>query len=86
MSTVSTYYTKLRGLWDEIQTMSSTPWCTYTDCTCEVGISLNEPKEKERLYEFVMGLGNEYAIIKTQILSMKPMPTLGMTYYLIAED
>lgn len=32
MST-STYYTKLRGLWDEIQIVSPSPWCTCTGCT-----------------------------------------------------
>ncbi|KAI3719404.1 hypothetical protein L6452_20301 [Arctium lappa] len=85
-ASVSAYYTKMRGLWDEIQTVSPTPYCTYGRCTCDAGKRLNEAKEKDRLYEFLMGLDNEFATIKTQILASKPTPTLGTAYHLVAED
>ncbi|XP_023760471.1 uncharacterized protein LOC111908914 [Lactuca sativa] len=47
---------------------------------------LNSFKQKEKLYEFLMGLDNEYSKIKTQILAMKPTPSLGTVYHLVAED
>ena len=33
-----------------------------------------------------MGLHEEFSVIRTQILSMKPTPTLGVAYHLVAED
>ncbi|KAJ0809569.1 putative RNA-directed DNA polymerase [Helianthus annuus] len=62
------------------------PRCTCNGCTCEVGKRLVEHQEKERLYEFLMGLDNEFAVIKTQILANKPTPGLGTAYHLVAED
>ncbi|GJZ04487.1 putative retrotransposon copia-like protein, partial [Tanacetum coccineum] len=46
--TVSAYFTKLRRIWDEINTVLPTPRCTCNGCKCEVGKKLVELKEKER--------------------------------------
>lgn len=47
---------------------------------------MDEFQEKERLYQFLMGLDAESYVIKTQILATKPISTLGNTYSLVAED
>lgn len=47
---ISAYYTKLQGVWDEIQSVSPAPWCTCNKCDCNIGKKLNEAKENERLY------------------------------------
>ncbi|XP_023755203.1 uncharacterized protein LOC111903683 [Lactuca sativa] len=47
---------------------------------------LKEGKEKERLYEFLLGLDDVYSTVRTQILTSKPTPTLGVAYHLVAED
>nr|KAJ0199150.1 hypothetical protein LSAT_V11C600341300 [Lactuca sativa] len=57
-ATVSAYYTKLRSLWDEIQSVFPTPWCMCNGCTCDIGKCLVAHQEKESLYEFLMGLDN----------------------------
>ncbi|XP_024965911.1 uncharacterized protein LOC112506113 [Cynara cardunculus var. scolymus] len=85
-SSVSTYYTKLRGLWDECQSVLPTPHCTCHGCTCGLGKRLTEHQEKEKLYEFVMSLDAEFTIIKTQILAMQPIPASGTAYHLVTED
>lgn len=85
-ASVSTYYTKMKGIWDEIQSVSPVPKCTCGKCTCDLGKRLFEAKEKERVYEFLMGLDEIFGTIKTQILSTKPMPSLSTTYHLVAED
>ncbi|KAD6454947.1 hypothetical protein E3N88_09653 [Mikania micrantha] len=84
--TVSAYYTKLRGLWDEIHSFLPTPKCSCNGCTCGLGKSLKELREKEQLYEFLMGLDAEFSIIRTQILATKPIPSLGNAYHLVAQD
>lgn len=83
---ISTYYTRLRALWDESQSIFSFPCCTCGNCTCESGKRISEHLEKERLYEFLMGLDSDFNVIKTQILATKPVPTLGTAYHMAAED
>ncbi|KAM0060750.1 putative transcription factor interactor and regulator CCHC(Zn) family [Helianthus debilis subsp. tardiflorus] len=84
--TMSSYYTKLRGLWDEMQSFLPTPKCECNGCTCGLAKSLRELREKEQLYEFLMGLDSEFSVIRTQILATKPIPSLGNAYHLVAED
>ncbi|KAF5776249.1 putative RNA-directed DNA polymerase [Helianthus annuus] len=85
-TSVSAYYTKLRGLWDEIHSVLPIPRCTCGTCSCDVGKRMSQFQEKERLYEFLMGLDNDFSAIRTHILSMKINPTLGEAYRLASED
>ena len=85
-TSVSTYYTRLRSIWDEIQSVLPVPICSCNGCTCEIGKKLNNLKENERLYEFLLGLDSEFGTIRTQILAMQPTPSLGTAYHLVAED
>ncbi|KAI3739255.1 hypothetical protein L2E82_29654 [Cichorium intybus] len=85
-TSVSTYYTKLKVLWDGLQFVLPTPRCSCNRCTCDVGKRLNETKENEKLYEFLLGLDSEFSTIRTQILGMTPTPMLGNAYHLVSED
>ncbi|GJV29321.1 putative RNA-directed DNA polymerase [Tanacetum coccineum] len=84
--TLSTYYPKFRGLWDEMQSFLPTPKCKCNKCTCGIGKSLKELREKEQLYEFLMGLDNEFSVVRTQILATKPILSLGNAYHLVAQE
>nr|GEV13852.1 hypothetical protein [Tanacetum cinerariifolium] len=55
-TTVSAYYTRLRVLWDEMESILPTPRCTCDGCECGLGKKLTELKGKERTYEFLMSL------------------------------
>lgn len=83
---VSTYFTQLRSIWDEAQSIYPFPRCSCNKCECDVGKKINEHQEKERLYEFLMGLDAEFTVIRTQILATKPLPSLGTAYHMVAED
>ncbi|KAJ9565548.1 hypothetical protein OSB04_001514 [Centaurea solstitialis] len=74
-TSVSAYFTKLRSIWDEMQSALPIPRCNCNGCSCDMGNKLAEHKEKERLYEFLMGLNNDFSVIRTQILAMNPTPT-----------
>nr|GEY88340.1 hypothetical protein [Tanacetum cinerariifolium] len=56
------------------------------ECECDVGKKINEHQEKERLYEYLMGLDAEFTVIRTQILPTKLVPSLETTYHMVAED
>ncbi|KAI3680226.1 hypothetical protein L2E82_50551 [Cichorium intybus] len=85
-ASVSAYFTKLRSIWDEIDSVLPTPRCECNGCSCNIGKKITELKEKERLYEFLMGLDAEFSVMRTQILATKPTPSLGTAYHLVAED
>nr|GFB81763.1 Gag-polypeptide of LTR copia-type [Tanacetum cinerariifolium] len=85
-NSVSTYYTSLRSLWDESHSIFSFPCCSCNKCTCELGKKITAHLEKQKLYEFLMGLDSDFNVIRTQILATKPVPTLGTTYHMVAED
>ncbi|XP_023745024.1 uncharacterized protein LOC111893187 [Lactuca sativa] len=85
-NSVSNYYTKLKSIWDELQMVLPSPRCTCEGCDCGIEKKLNELREKERTYEFLMGLDDEFSVIRTQVLAMKPTPPIGTVYHLLAED
>ncbi|KAI5345032.1 hypothetical protein L3X38_012909 [Prunus dulcis] len=59
---VATYYTKLKGLWDELAS------CTYSfTCTCAAHGDCN------KLMQFLMGLNESYSAVRCQILLMNPL-------------
>ncbi|KAJ0512163.1 hypothetical protein HanIR_Chr11g0560101 [Helianthus annuus] len=82
---VSAYYTKRRSIWDEMKSAISIPRCTCAGCTCNMAKNITEVKEKERVYVFLMGLDSEFSVIRTQIIAVNPISSLGNAYHL-AED
>ncbi|XP_023747472.1 uncharacterized protein LOC111895627 [Lactuca sativa] len=84
--TVSGYYTKLRGIWDEVQSINPLPACTCQGCKCEITKEIARSREKERLYDFLMGLNEEFGALRTRILSTDPLPTLNNAYHLLSQD
>ncbi|GJZ75415.1 putative RNA-directed DNA polymerase [Tanacetum coccineum] len=85
-ASVSTYFTQLRSIWDEAQSIYPFPRCSCNKYVCDVGKKINEHQEKERLYEFLMGLDAEFTVIRTQILATKSVPSLGTAYHMVDED
>ncbi|KAL7604934.1 uncharacterized protein LOC111899716 [Lactuca sativa] len=85
-ASISTYFTQLRSIWDEAQSIYPLHRCSCSKCECDVGKRILKHQENERLYEFLMGLDVEFTVIRTQILATKPVPSLGTWYHMVAED
>ncbi|XP_076949478.1 uncharacterized protein LOC143622125 [Bidens hawaiensis] len=62
-ASVSSYYTWLRTLWDEMSSVFSTPMCSCNGCVCDMSKRFSDQKDKEKLYEFLLGLDNEFSTI-----------------------
>ncbi|KAK2980771.1 hypothetical protein RJ640_002980 [Escallonia rubra] len=65
--TVSTYFTKLKGLWDELDTYRALPTCNQIK-------SHDDQREEDRLIQFLMGLRDTYNVVRTNILMMLQQP------------
>ncbi|KAI9161978.1 hypothetical protein LWI28_022558 [Acer negundo] len=62
---VSTYYTKLKGLWDELDSYNDTVHRAQQD--------------QQKLMQFLMGLNDSYSTVRGQILLMNPLPSIRQT-------
>ncbi|KAK3028814.1 hypothetical protein RJ639_038641 [Escallonia herrerae] len=77
--TVSTYFTKLKGLWDELDTYRAL-------FTCNQMKAHDEQREEDRLMQFLMGLHDTYNVVRTNILMMSPLPNVRQAYSLVIQE
>ncbi|KAK2977408.1 hypothetical protein RJ640_009959 [Escallonia rubra] len=77
--TVSTYFTKLKGLWDELDTYRALP-------TCNQMKAHDEQREEDCLMQFLMGLHDTYNVVRTNILMMSPLPNVRQAYSLVIQE
>ncbi|CAL1396571.1 unnamed protein product [Linum trigynum] len=83
---VSAFYTKLRTLWDELQTVSINPRCTCGGCSCDIAKQTREKQEGAHLFDFLLGLDDTFSVVRSQILSSKPKPSLAEAYQQIETE
>ncbi|KAK2969268.1 hypothetical protein RJ640_021987 [Escallonia rubra] len=76
---VSTYFTKLKGLWDELDIYRALP-------TCNQMKAHDEQREEDRLMQFLMGLHDTYNVVRTNILMMSPLPNVRQAYSLVIQE
>ncbi|GJX35613.1 hypothetical protein Tco_0247170 [Tanacetum coccineum] len=63
---VSAYYTKLRGLWDEMESVLPAPRCTCKKCSCEMGKKKNELREKGETIPIPDGFGHRICVAEKE--------------------
>ncbi|XP_074313439.1 uncharacterized protein LOC141648610 [Silene latifolia] len=74
------YYSKLKNFWETLDNLDPLPLCTcgkMDSCTCSVVRRMFEREQNAKLIQFLMGLTSAYDHIRTQILSMDPLPTIS---------
>nr|CAD1840351.1 unnamed protein product [Ananas comosus var. bracteatus] len=78
---IATYFTKMKALWDELSMYSTIP-----KCSCGAAKEFVQEREKEKVHQFLMGLGDAYNTIRSQILSIDPMPNLSKVYAFVVRE
>ena len=80
-SDVSTYYTRLKMLGDELKEFR-----LVSTCICG-GIKVwLDFQEQESIMQLLMGLNVSYSSIHGQILLQEPSPTLSKVFFLVVQD
>ncbi|XP_019252834.1 PREDICTED: uncharacterized protein LOC109231642 [Nicotiana attenuata] len=82
---IAGYFTKMKGLWDELDTLNSNRICSC-DCNCGGKQKMLQFKENERLIQFLMGLNEAYGPARSNILMINPLPTVNHAYSLLMQD
>ncbi|XP_070050762.1 uncharacterized protein [Nicotiana tomentosiformis] len=81
LSHISTYYSKLKDLWDEYDVMAPTPLCP-----CPESKVFLEHIQQQCLVQFLSGLNESFAQAKGQIMLMIPTPTINEAYGVVVQD
>ncbi|KAJ4751619.1 Retroelement pol polyprotein-like [Rhynchospora pubera] len=84
---VVTYYTRLKGMWDELSSYIKVPTCTCKGCTCNLTAVFLKEKEEEKIHQFLMGLEDSiFGTVRSQILGMDPLPNLSRVYSMVVQE
>lgn len=84
---ISSYFTKLMTLWEEIENFRPIRDCTCAiPCSCGAATDLRKFKEQDKVIKFLKGLGDQYSHVRSQIMLMSPLPTLDNAFNLILQQ
>jgi hypothetical protein len=78
---VSTFYTKLKALWDELINFRPIP-----TCNCGALKVLLDYQHYEYVMKFLVGLNDSYASVKGQILLMEPLLSINKVFALVSQE
>ncbi|KAL0318750.1 UNVERIFIED_CONTAM: hypothetical protein Sangu_2031200 [Sesamum angustifolium] len=80
---VTTYYTKVKQLWDELLCLLPPATCTCGNCICGSDRTKVDQAESSQLTQYLMGLNEAYDNIRSQILVLDPLPTVNKAYSMV---
>ncbi|KZV34540.1 hypothetical protein F511_28631 [Dorcoceras hygrometricum] len=78
---ISSYYTKLRILWDELRDYQPT-----SVCNCGSMREWVTYQNQECVMHFLMGLNESYAHVRAQVLMMEPLPIISKVFALVVQE
>lgn len=81
------YYTEIHDLWEELN--SHRPMPTYTcdrQCRCEAMRYAKNFCIEYQIIQFLTSLNEIFSVIKTQVLLMKPLPSINKIYSMVIQE
>ncbi|XP_070019508.1 uncharacterized protein LOC142180715 [Nicotiana tabacum] len=80
-SNISSYFNRIKKLWDELTFSIS-----YPPCVCGCKEAFQKIEEDQKVHQFLMGLNENYSNVRRNILMMKPLPNIDTVYAILIED
>ncbi|XP_074337342.1 uncharacterized protein LOC141674534 [Apium graveolens] len=84
-NSVPDYSTRLKMLWDDVDSLSLIPVCSC-GCTCGVSLKLSAFQQDQRVIQFLMGLNESFTAIRGSILMKSPLPNLSQVYSILLQE
>jgi len=78
---IATYFTKVKGLWDELDDLDEIPICT-----CNSAEKMLKREQDQKLLQFLMGLNDDYNSVRGNILMMTPLPIISQVYSMLIQE
>jgi len=83
---ITDYFTKLRGLWEELEQYRPMPQCNWPiACTYAAMRNAKEFRSEDRTIQFLIGLNEEYQGVASQVLLMDPMPPINRVFSMVMQ-
>ncbi|XP_019225644.1 PREDICTED: uncharacterized protein LOC109207215 [Nicotiana attenuata] len=82
---ITTYYTRMKRLWEELNTLSAKSQCSC-NCTCGAKKTMHKAEQDRQLIQFLIGLNEVYTIVRGIILMMKPLPSMAQAFSLLIQE
>jgi hypothetical protein len=84
---ISSYFTQLTTLWEEIQNFRPIRDCTCAiPCTCGAASDLKKYNEQDKVIKFLKGLNEQYSHVRSQIMLIDLLPDLDKTFSLVLQQ
>uniref|UniRef100_A0A7C9ANZ1 Uncharacterized protein n=1 Tax=Opuntia streptacantha TaxID=393608 RepID=A0A7C9ANZ1_OPUST len=84
---VSDYYTKLKGVWEELESMSDLPCITTNAADVTQFLAcFHKQMAEHRLFQFLNGLDDVYQAQRSQILLMTPLPSVELVCGMLQQE
>lgn len=83
------YFTLLKVLRDELASYNVIRDCTcgaHKNCTCDAHKAVSAALQSEKVYQFLMGLNDSFAHVRSQLLTMDHFPNVNRAYSLLLQD
>lgn len=77
-SSVTAFFTKLKGLWDQKEAL-----CKLPICTCDANEAVKAYVDTQKTLKFLMGLNDNFTQTRSNIIGMEPFPNLNKAYSLV---
>ena len=84
--TIEEFYTKIKGIWDELDALDSVSRCTCNGCQFKLTKKATKSQQSRRLVQLLMKLNNKYHQTRSNILMMKPTHTIAEAYGVLLQE
>ncbi|XP_049365682.1 uncharacterized protein LOC125830537 [Solanum verrucosum] len=82
---ITGYYTKMKKLWEEMNTLDFHSQCTCV-CVCGGKAKIHQAEQDRRLVHFLMGLNEMYTIVRGSILMMPALPSMTQAFAILLQE
>jgi len=82
---VTGYYTKMKKLWEEMNTIDVNSQCSCV-CICGGKTKMHKAEQDRRLIHFLMGLNEMYTAVRGNILMMSNLPTMAQAFAILSQE
>ncbi|QHO07321.1 putative leucine-rich repeat receptor-like protein kinase [Arachis hypogaea] len=81
------YYTKMKAVWEEIESFQPVPKCKDCNKECDCGLqTMRNYRRENYAVRFLRGLNEQYGTVKSQIMLMRPLPTINEVFSLLTQQ
>ena len=84
---VTSYYTKLQSIWEELDDFRPIPECVACGDACVCGLdTVRKYRQADYVVRFLRGLNDSYSGVRSQIMLMEPLPSINKVFSLLSQQ